>query len=190
MKLSAATTGAYAGIVLDQDPNNTQTMTLSGNAVAVTGTVYAPKAQLLLSGSAQLNATLDVDLLTLSGNAVDNGTSPPPPGPGGGAAGPQISISPVNPSAEPVLPLGDAADVSIGIEMLDGWFGWQEETPGWLAGSATPGPLALPLTAHEAEAVFAGGRVGRGDSDSGHESALFHRLDGSLLDQLAQDRIV
>src|SRR5262249_8260196 len=82
MKLSAAPKGTYAGILIDQDPNNTQTLTLSGSALTITGTVDSPKAPPVLSGNAQLNASLDVDLLTLSGNAVDNGASPP----GGGAA--------------------------------------------------------------------------------------------------------
>jgi hypothetical protein len=82
VKLSAATTGVYAGMVIDQDPHNTQVVTISGSAAAATGILYAPKAQLVLSGSAQLNSILDVDLLTVSGSAVDNGTSPP----GGGAA--------------------------------------------------------------------------------------------------------
>ena len=77
MKLSTATTGVYAGIIIDQDPNNTQTVTLSGNALGLTGIVYAPKAPVVLSGNAQLNSSLDVDLLTVSGNAADNGASPP-----------------------------------------------------------------------------------------------------------------
>jgi hypothetical protein len=81
LKLSPATTGVYAGILIDQDPKNTQVVTISGSASVVTGIIYAPKAQLMLSGSAQLNSILDVDLLTVSGSAVDNGTSPP-----GGAA--------------------------------------------------------------------------------------------------------
>jgi uncharacterized repeat protein (TIGR01451 family) len=82
VKLNAATTGSYAGILIYQDPNNTQVLTISANASGSNGLIYAPKAQLVLTGNAQLNAALDVDDLTVNGNAVDNGTSPP----GGGAA--------------------------------------------------------------------------------------------------------
>jgi hypothetical protein len=107
VKLSAATTGVYAGIVIDQDPNDMQTLALSGTAVAVTGTVYAPKAPLVLSGSAQLNATLDVDLLTMSGSAVDSTSV------GGGAlAGGRPDAVPVIPLAtfEAVVPLAGNRD--------------------------------------------------------------------------------
>ena len=38
----------------------------------VSGTIYAPGAQLVESGNAQLNAALVVDTLTLSGNAISN----------------------------------------------------------------------------------------------------------------------
>ena len=35
----------------------------------MTGTIYAPAAQLTESGNGQLNAALDVDTMTISGNA-------------------------------------------------------------------------------------------------------------------------
>jgi hypothetical protein len=69
--LSAATTGAYAGIVLFQARANTRALSLGGSAVlGLTGVIYAPSAQVLVSGNAQLNASLVVDRLTLSGNGV------------------------------------------------------------------------------------------------------------------------
>ena len=69
--LSAPTTGTYAGIVVFQSRDNPQALSLSGNAMAgLTGTVYAPEAQLVLSGNGQLDDTLIVDMLSLSGNAI------------------------------------------------------------------------------------------------------------------------
>ncbi len=69
--LSAPTTGTYAGIVVFQSRDNPQALSLSGNAVAgLTGTVYASEAQLVLSGNGQLDDTLIVDMLSLSGNAI------------------------------------------------------------------------------------------------------------------------
>jgi hypothetical protein len=113
VKLSPATIGVYAGLLIDQDPNNTQTLTLSGNALALTGIVYAPKAQVVLSGNAQLHASLDVDLLTVSGNAVDNGASPP----GGGAASTRTPM----PTSAGQSALGAGPAVGAGLLMsLDG----------------------------------------------------------------------
>src|SRR5262249_22312574 len=49
VSLSAATTGAYAGIVIFQPAANTRAISLSGNAAnGLTGTVYAPAALLTL----------------------------------------------------------------------------------------------------------------------------------------------
>ena len=52
LALTGATTGMYAGILIDQDRHDTQTLNISGNAAAATGIIYAPTAQLVLSGSA------------------------------------------------------------------------------------------------------------------------------------------
>jgi hypothetical protein len=71
--LSPPTTGTDAGIVIFQPRDNSKPLTLSGNAAGMTGTIYAPAAQLVESGNAQLNATLVIDLLTVSGNGVANG---------------------------------------------------------------------------------------------------------------------
>jgi len=70
--LSPPATGTYAGIVMFQSRDNSKALTVSGNASGMTGTVYAPAAQLAESGNAQLNATIVVDTLTVSGNGIAN----------------------------------------------------------------------------------------------------------------------
>jgi len=70
--LSPPTRGTYAGIVIFQSRDNSKALTVSGNASGITGTVYAPAAQLAESGNAQLNAAIVVDTLTVSGNGVAN----------------------------------------------------------------------------------------------------------------------
>ncbi|HKM55189.1 MAG TPA: Ig-like domain repeat protein, partial [Isosphaeraceae bacterium] len=71
-KLSPPATGAYAGIVIFQTRDNSKALTVSGNASGVTGTVYAPAAQLAESGNAALNAAVIVDTMTVSGNGIAN----------------------------------------------------------------------------------------------------------------------
>jgi hypothetical protein len=72
--LSPPTSGTYAGIVLFQPDDNTNSISLSvtANASGTIGTIYAPSAQLSESGSATLGASLVVDTLTISsdGNIV------------------------------------------------------------------------------------------------------------------------
>ncbi|MGO9469265.1 MAG: beta strand repeat-containing protein, partial [Isosphaeraceae bacterium] len=70
--LSPPTTGTYAGIVIFQSRDNTKALSLSGNASGMTGTIYAPAAQLAESGNAQLNAAVVVDTMTISGNGISN----------------------------------------------------------------------------------------------------------------------
>jgi hypothetical protein len=70
INLTAAATGTYAGLVIVQPSANTRALSLSGNATGLIGTLYAPSAQLILSGNAQLNAALLVDKLSISGNGV------------------------------------------------------------------------------------------------------------------------
>ncbi len=68
--LTPAATGSYAGVLIFQPAANTQPLIFSGNAMGgVTGTIYAPAAQFSQSGNAQISVTLDVDDVTLSGNA-------------------------------------------------------------------------------------------------------------------------
>ena len=76
--INAPTSGTYAGILLFQDRNNAQALSLSGNGMLGTnGTIYAEKAQLLLSGNTQLTDTLIVDRLSVSGNGQANGLAAP-----------------------------------------------------------------------------------------------------------------
>ena len=71
MTLSAPTTGTYAGIVIFQSRDNTQTLNFSGAEVSgLNGSVYAPGASLTLSGSASLKDALIVNTMNLSGAAV------------------------------------------------------------------------------------------------------------------------
>ena len=50
--LSPPTTGTYAGILIFQPRDNTKALSFSGNASGMTGTIYAPAAQLAESGNA------------------------------------------------------------------------------------------------------------------------------------------
>jgi hypothetical protein len=70
--LTPPTGGTYAGVVIFQPRDNTKALTISGNASGMTGVIYAPAAQLSESGNAQLNASIDVDTLSISGNGVAN----------------------------------------------------------------------------------------------------------------------
>ena len=70
VNLTAASTGAYAGIVIFQSRDNARAISLSGNVASSSdsGLIYAPNALLTISGNAQLQGTLVVDQLQLSGN--------------------------------------------------------------------------------------------------------------------------
>jgi hypothetical protein len=72
--LSASVTssgGADAGILIFQPTANTRALSFSGNASAgITGTIYAPSAQVLISGNASLTGSLVADELSMSGNGV------------------------------------------------------------------------------------------------------------------------
>ena len=70
-KLSAATTGPDANILIDQPASNTRALNISGNAMAgMTGTIHAPSALLTMSGNGSLQNPLIVDSLNLSGNVA------------------------------------------------------------------------------------------------------------------------
>ncbi len=70
ISLSGMTSGVYAGVVIFQSHSNTQALSLSGNGAAgITSTLYAPAANVGISGNAQLNGTLIAATLTVSGNA-------------------------------------------------------------------------------------------------------------------------
>jgi hypothetical protein len=69
--LIGATTGPYAGVLIFQARDNTRALSFSGNAMLGTvGTIYAPNALLSLSGNAQLQSSLVVGTLNLSGSAA------------------------------------------------------------------------------------------------------------------------
>jgi hypothetical protein len=69
--LTAPSSGPYAGVVIFQAQANTRALSLSGNAAeGLTGTVSAPAALLYLSGNATVQGSLDVNELSLSGNAA------------------------------------------------------------------------------------------------------------------------
>ncbi len=53
-----------------QTRDNSKALTVSGNASGMTGTVYAPAAQLAESGNTQLDAAVIVDTMTVSGNGI------------------------------------------------------------------------------------------------------------------------
>ena len=67
--MTAPTTGPYAGILIFQSRQNTRALSFSGNAMlGMTGTIYAANALLSMSGNSQLQNSLDVGMLNLSGN--------------------------------------------------------------------------------------------------------------------------
>jgi hypothetical protein len=70
-KLSAPTTGAYAGILIFQSRQNTRALSFSGSAMAgLSGTIYAANALLSMSGNASLTSPLIVGMFNLSGNVA------------------------------------------------------------------------------------------------------------------------
>ena len=70
-KLSAATTGPDANILIDQPKSNTRALSISGNAMlGITGTIHAPSALLSMSGNGSLQNPLVIDALSLSGNVA------------------------------------------------------------------------------------------------------------------------
>jgi 6-phosphogluconolactonase (cycloisomerase 2 family) len=74
-QLSPATTAgpAFVGIVFFQDPADNKAISLSGNgATGLSGTLYAPTAQVNISGNATLALTVLADRLSISGNGGSN----------------------------------------------------------------------------------------------------------------------
>jgi FG-GAP-like repeat/PKD domain/FG-GAP repeat len=76
ISLTPPTSGTYNGILIFQARDNTKALTFSGNSMQGTnGTIYAPAAQLVESGNAQIGSSsnpisLIVDTLSISGNGV------------------------------------------------------------------------------------------------------------------------
>jgi uncharacterized repeat protein (TIGR03803 family) len=68
---TAPTNGAYPGILIFQPGANTRAISLGGNGVlGLNGTIYAPTAQVTVTGNAQLKGALIADRLSLSGSGV------------------------------------------------------------------------------------------------------------------------
>jgi hypothetical protein len=69
VNLAAPTSGTYAGVLLFQARDNGLDVSLTSHAaVGLSGTIYAPKALLNLSGGGQLNAAAIVNQLRFTGN--------------------------------------------------------------------------------------------------------------------------
>jgi hypothetical protein len=114
VSLAAPTSGTYAGVLFFQARDNTQSISLTANAtVGLSGTLYAPAAQLVINGSGQLRTAAIVDQLRFTGNG-GGGQMPSPLGPapttsGGAAALPgQTSSGSVGSSAGTSAPAGQA----------------------------------------------------------------------------------
>ncbi len=79
VSLTPPSSGTYAGMLIFQGRDNTKALTFSGSALqGITGTIYAPAAQLVESGSAQVGSSKNtisiiVDTMTLSGAAIADG---------------------------------------------------------------------------------------------------------------------
>jgi hypothetical protein len=68
---TAGAASAYPGILIFQPGANTRAIALGGNGLlGLNGTIYAPTAQVTVSGNAQLSGALIADRLSLSGNGV------------------------------------------------------------------------------------------------------------------------
>ncbi len=73
ISLTAPTSGTYDGILLFQSRDNTRALSLSGNGLVIPGgLIYAPAAQLVLSGNGQFQGSSIVDTLNISGNSIFN----------------------------------------------------------------------------------------------------------------------
>jgi hypothetical protein len=76
VNLSSPAAGTYTGILIFQDPNDSQALKFSGNAKLIgSGTIYARKAQLAESGNAQIGSTqaplsIVVDTMAISGKGI------------------------------------------------------------------------------------------------------------------------
>jgi len=71
--------GPYAGMAIFQDRTSTQTVTLSGGSTwSFSGTVYAAKANVTVSGGsgAQMGSQYIADTLTISGSSTFQGINP------------------------------------------------------------------------------------------------------------------
>ncbi len=73
--MTPTTSGPLTGILIFQPSNNTKALSISGNAAAgLNGTIYAPTAQLSITGNGNFTETIIVDRLILSGNGSNLGS--------------------------------------------------------------------------------------------------------------------
>jgi len=70
--LTPPASDAFAGLTFFQAGDNTKQVSLSGNAAGLTGTIYAPAAQLSMIGNGSLQLALVVDRLRVSGNGASS----------------------------------------------------------------------------------------------------------------------
>ena len=78
-----------------QPADNTSGLSISGNAISLTGEIYAPAAQLNESGNGQLNASIVVDTMAISGNGITDAVVLS----AGSAVAPLLSSGLVNPES-------------------------------------------------------------------------------------------
>src|SRR5262249_53803820 len=71
INLTAPDSGPYSGVVIFQARDNTRALSLNGNGLlGIQGSIYAPVALLSLSGNAEVQSSLIVNTLTVSGNGA------------------------------------------------------------------------------------------------------------------------
>ncbi len=78
--LSAPSSGTYAGILIFQSRDNTQTLSINVSGTsssAITGTIYAASAQLVDGGTTPLTGSLIVNLLTVNTGATADSLDTP-----------------------------------------------------------------------------------------------------------------
>jgi len=135
--LAAATTGTYAGILLFQASDNTQAVSLTANAtVGLSGTLYAPAAQLVINGSGQLTTAAIVGQLRFTGN-------------GGTQTASTLAPAASSIQALPAAPSGSSAQ-SVGVSTV----------------GAGPGSLAGPAAQYSAQSTTGARGAGSAASDS------------------------
>jgi hypothetical protein len=72
LNLTAPTSGPYNGLLIYQDPNDTNTAELNGTPISnFTGIVYMPNAELMLSGNTTMNFVTDL----IVGSFYDKGNA-------------------------------------------------------------------------------------------------------------------
>ncbi len=115
--LTPATSGPYAGIVMFQPLDNTKAMIVSANATGITGTIYAPTAQLSETSTAALDTSLIFDTLTISGNGMVGPSTAAAAGTSGGLAATPGGTTTLTITTEPAAPLDQAAPNTIPVKM-------------------------------------------------------------------------